>query len=354
LNHYKDIYLCVEKFENKINSLSNNIAINSIESYDSFDYMTNELNFLGRQLNKIKGIKNCFPIIYSEIISFNNIFISQMLEYSANLKDKIEITEKEINADSSISIMYLEAYKKQYKELNELKFYKYHYLEYIKQFKKYLQDLYNISINAFIPTEQTISSKKPTQIYNGENLELPPVKFYFTSNYEKISSIKIIKYDYEITSLQDIIYVTLYHIILNKRALLQCANCGDYFLPKKRNNEMYCGKYIKQDAGGNNLYCRDIGKHKKYMDSKSDTLVFYSRLVDRISAKIKREPNNNNLQNLLIELKSNHDIILKKYSNRDTRLRKLHNYLVEFDKQYQKEYPSRKKYLSKEWWEYTD
>lgn len=365
LNHYKKIYECIESYQDKIGNISDTIIFNSEDALEEFYCITGILDDLILNLKKIKGIKNLISILQHELSSFNTQFVIQISEYCEILKDKIKIAEKEkmvqnLSCDS-ISKMYLEAYKKQLQELNESKFYKHCYLKFIEQFKKYIENLYNICTNSFIPTEQTIYSNQPTKIYNGDCINLPQAKIHFKNNQKRISSLKAFRYEYEIKSLEEIIYINLYHIILNNSALLKCHNCGDYFLPKLRNNEKYCQKYIKSPDDMTVQYCRDIGKRKSYIASQSNTFKLYYELKDRINKKIERNSKNKKvlekLNELSEELEAKCDEIFekgKRKSRKNKRLKEFHNYLKELDKRYQKMFPSKRKYNTQKFYDFND
>ncbi len=351
LNHYNKILQTIELYENKLNKIIDTISIKSESDYEYFCYATSLLDELALSLSKIEGLRNCSMILQNEISSFNSQFNAQISQYHNFLKDKIELIKLENNIVESD---YIKVYEQQLRELNTLKIYKYHYINFIKKFKSYIMKLYMTSKSAFVPLNDIKATDNSTKVYNSKHLSLPPVEFFFETNNEKLPSVKIIKYTYKLSSIEDLVSISLYHIFLSKKVLLKCENCGDYFLPRVRNDEKYCNKIIKQDSENNNLYCGDIGKRKKY-NGKSNTISFYRYLLHRINKRIERTRNTEFLTKMLSDIEEMKEELLDKNNHQNTKnnLRKFHKYLVEKDKEYQKQFPN-PKYTSDKYWKFND
>lgn len=404
LNNFELIYSCCKKYEEKINNSSEIGEFKTADDYADFFTVSYILEDLIEELAKIKKIKHCSSILINDIKTFNTNFITQITKYTDQLHKEIQIAEiekakEEFNKANAliaedcmqeeqccakdciqveecgtiyppvleehiqeekyeaifapVSEEYLQAYKQQYEELQNLRFYKNIYLEFIKNFNSLLNDLYNFCINAFIPTEKSKYSIRQTQKYNRNNLIIPTAELVFNNNYDECDNIKIDKFIYKVTTIQELINITFYHIIQNKNVIKKCENCGDYFIPKTRNNEKYCDKYIKVAEDDTKLYCHNVGKYRSYKIKHHNTSQLYKILKERIIKKISSNDSNKEvLEKKLTELINNYDKLKKQYKDKEKQKYEIHKYLVDFDKKFQKEFPSKKGYTSKQYWKY--
>lgn len=360
LNNFDLIYNCCIKYEEKISNSSEIGELKTADDYSDFFIVSYILDDLMEELSRIKKIKHCFSILINEIKTFNTNFITQITKYTDQLHKEIKIAEEEMSKENSnrifapVSKEYLQAYKEQYEELQTLKFYKSVYLKFIKNFNSSLKNLYDFCIKTFIPTEKSKYNIRQTQKYSGNKLIVPTAELIFNHNYDECDTIKIDKFIYKVTTIQEIANITLYHIVQNKNVLKKCENCGDYFIPKTRNNEKYCDKYIKIAEDDTKLYCRNVGKYRSYSTKNHNTSQLYKTLKDRINKNISSANCDEKILNeKLTELKNMYDKIKGKYKDKSTQNYELHKYLVEFDKEFQKEFPSNR-YSSKKYWKYAN
>ena len=109
----------------------------------------------------------------------------------------------------------------------------------------------------------------------------------------------------------------------------------DYFIPQSRNDEMYCDKKIFNDKT-----CKDVGKsrqfQKKQKESSIPYKIFHKNLVDRLKNpkyfdKYYKEFFDKFKQ---LENQTYPDISIKEQT--------LMNFLIDFDKEFQKKYPPKK------------
>ena len=76
---------------------------------------------------------------------------------------------------------------------------------------------------------------------------------------------------------------------MDKFEIKKCKNCGKYFVPEKRTDELYC----------NNIYedgrtCKEIGsfKVKQKMINNDDDLRTYRNVYQKLLLRTRRNPEN--------------------------------------------------------------
>lgn len=346
------------KIENKIGQ----ILINFLNYFNNLEEIINNFikeikNLYGKPKNEdflIKcrnfesDIKKKIPkiseIILSEFNNFEYYHFWIIYEYKGILEDNIQLLEEELEEESDElkEIFQLKKIKEQYSLIQNTNYTFDSYIEYLRNLLMKLTVLYNKCRKSF--TENTDNyTKTKTKFYNSSDLNIPSVQIYFDNSIHP----KLTHYEYSFINIEDLLNVSLYHIILNKNVISKCKNCEDYFIPKNRNDEVYCDKKINKTQT-----CKDIGKYKsfKYKQySENPTPIsyfFHKTLNDRLK-------NNDNYKKEYIKFKENYQKVLdKKYSNNKKREESIMKFLTDFDKKFQEKYPITKgrKYTSQKYW----
>ena len=140
------------------------------------------------------------------------------------------------------------------------------------------------------------------------------------------------------------LYVDLY--LQNKFSIKKCENCGKYFIPKRKSNEIYCENIFK-----NNLTCRDYAPKMKYRKNiETDKIKNLNyKFGQRYTMKIKREEKYNKRELLRREFeKYKEEYNNKKELNKKGKLKDddfikwLENQFKEYDGKYSKKKKSNK------------
>ena len=90
---------------------------------------------------------------------------------------------------------------------------------------------------------------------------------------------------YAVTDLRDLIYFEIGKIVENKVQIKKCQNCGKYFIPNKRSNEIYCDN-IFDDTGKT---CRNIGYVQKLKNDSFKTAYRSAYKTQRARIKYHAE-----------------------------------------------------------------
>lgn len=99
-----------------------------------------------------------------------------------------------------------------------------------------------------------------------------------------------IPYTFESNDICQLLIIELQEIIcMDKFEIKKCKNCGKYFVPEKRTDELYC----------NNIYedgrtCKEIGsfKVKQKMINDDDDLRTYRNVYQKLLLRTRRNPDN--------------------------------------------------------------
>ena len=99
-----------------------------------------------------------------------------------------------------------------------------------------------------------------------------------------------IPYTFESNDICQLLIIELQEIVcMDKFEIKKCKNCGKYFVPEKRTDELYC----------NNIYedgrtCKEIGsfKVKQKMINTDDDLRTYRNVYQKLLLRTRRNPNN--------------------------------------------------------------
>lgn len=99
-----------------------------------------------------------------------------------------------------------------------------------------------------------------------------------------------IPYTFESNDICQLLIIELQEIVcMDKFEIKKCKNCGKYFVPEKRTDELYC----------NNIYedgrtCKEIGsfKVKQKMINDDDVLRTYRNVYQKLLLRTRRNPDN--------------------------------------------------------------
>ena len=99
-----------------------------------------------------------------------------------------------------------------------------------------------------------------------------------------------IPYTFESNDICQLLIIELQEIVcMDKFEIKKCKNCGKYFVPEKRTDELYC----------NNIYedgrtCKEIGsfKVKQKMINDDDDLRTYRNVYQKLLLRTRRNPDN--------------------------------------------------------------
>lgn len=95
--------------------------------------------------------------------------------------------------------------------------------------------------------------------------------------------------EYEVNSLYEVLFLEIYHMILDEKLVKKCRNCGKYFVVKNLNVE-YCDRRINDDEESDDYRtCSDVGPKLSYQKKLDEDLPlkFYSRSYKTHYARIK-------------------------------------------------------------------
>ncbi len=126
---------------------------------------------------------------------------------------------------------------------------------------------------------------------------------------------------YEIHSLQDLLNIYMSLSIQKKVRINKCKNCGKYFIPKNRSDDVYCNNISPQNP---NKTCKEYGAKKTYRDNlKSRPLKDeHNKTSQFFRMRIKRNQDKNNIKEVeklekqFNKYKLDYEKKLKQYNNK--------------------------------------
>jgi len=162
-----------------------------------------------------------------------------------------------------------------------------------------------------------------TSLFSKSYIQLP--NSVLTTEYKK-NHLNVLSYTYYFESVFELLDVILYQINLNGSVIVKCKNCNKFFIPK-RNNEIYCSKTICKKEGAR------LAHNTKKKENNLKAPDYYSRLCNRL------RNNNKNIE--LRQLQQKYNSTKKAYKSISEKKRdeKLVNFLISFEKEYEKKNP---------------
>lgn len=271
-------------------------------------------------------------------------------EETEKLKDNEKAFNDYINTLSLDERVYLQS-SNYYKNLQEqfiymstAQFLKDKCISFFDNWLNEFEKMKKIVDNSFVPTDE--NSRYYT--FSGITIQLPSP----TIEFSKSKKSKETKYKYELSTLTDFIYASLYHLQLEGLRIIKCPYCGNYFIPKKL-NQTWCGKEYKTNQYGK-ITCKDYRsvKNSEHISNAKncESLNFYKAIYRRLQHNHKEEfekfIQNYNYQEKRKQLE-------QKYSSEEQIEQELLKWLTKYDKEFLEKFPSktRKPTTTKYWFE---
>lgn len=187
--------------------------------------------------------------------------------------------------------------------------------------------------NAFVPTYE--NSRYYT--FSGITLQLPSP----TIEFSKSRKAKETKYKYELSTLTDFIYASLYHLQLEGLRIIKCKCCKKYFIPTE-NNQVNCNTMSDEKVKD------EYSWQKQELSIKSTSQVFYDAIYSRLRRNHKEEFEEF-IQNYNYQEKRK--LLEQEYSSEKEVEQELLKWLIKYDKEFFIKFPSktRKPTTTKYW-----
>ena len=286
-------------------------------------------------------------ILLNEIYNFENIIYQIRVDYFNDIDNKIRESAK--LEDSIIN----KKLAQQYKDLKNGTIVKNACIKFLDNFINDLEEIKKLVDNSFFNKSVESNTKK----FKLNQITIPTSTFQFNLDNENA---KIERYIYTFNNIRELCYITFYQLLINKKVISECEFCNDYFIPKNRNDEIYCDKKYPKYKG-EETSCAKKGKYKKYNQNRRNKIdLLYGNLLNRLNGKIKdNDTNYNTYCELKEKLRKSKAKINEKITNnkKDFKYTKIfHRYLTLFDKYYQNKFPrgNKNKYTSNKYWYKND
>ena len=244
-------------------------------------------NFLNCDFKVIQSVKNFVQeyslTLFAEIakMEFKNTYTSNEYEKLINelvekYGDKLESIKEDFISD--INYLFNINQLEEIKDLTPLQ--RFYVLTMSKNSSKELSHFENDKLNIALGDLSRIST--PLNIIDEEQaIEIAK------ANKDRILPIP---YTFESKDICQLLIIELQEIVcMYKFEIKKCKNCGKYFVPEKRTDELYC----------NNIYedgrtCKEIGsfKVKQKMINDDDDLRTYRNVYQKLLLRTRRNPDN--------------------------------------------------------------
>ena len=108
---------------------------------------------------------------------------------------------------------------------------------------------------------------------------------------------------YTIKSSMSLLMFEIAHCIETDTSVSKCKNCGNYFIPERRSDEIYCSYPVWE---GKTKTCKDVGAQvTRAKKEKSDVATReYRKVYMRYMMMVKRHPKDKEIENKLLKLKT--------------------------------------------------
>ena len=106
---------------------------------------------------------------------------------------------------------------------------------------------------------------------------------------------------FKIKTMMSLCLFEMAHIYADKIPIVKCRNCGQYFVPKKRSDTLYCG-YPAPDNPEKT--CKEIGAQKAWLkkEKTDDVTKAYRKVYMRYKMKTNRHPDDAGAQEKMKQL----------------------------------------------------
>ncbi len=244
-------------------------------------------NFLNCDFKAIESVKNFIKeyslTLFEEItkIELKNTYTADEYEYLINelvkkFGDKLESIKEDFTFD--ISYLFNVNQLEEIKDLTSLQ--RFYVLTLSKNNSKSLEHFEKNKLNIALGDLSKLNA--PLNIIDEDQaIEMAKV------NKDKILPIP---YTFESNDICQLLIIELQEIIcMDKFEIKKCKNCGKYFVPEKRTDELYCTN-IYEDG----KTCKEIGsfKVKQKMINNDDDLRTYRNVYQKLLLRTRRNPEN--------------------------------------------------------------
>ncbi len=244
-------------------------------------------NFLNCDFKAIESVKNFIKeyslTLFEEItkIELKNTYTADEYEYLINelvkkFGDKLESIKEDFTFD--ISYLFNVNQLEEIKDLTSLQ--RFYVLTLSKNNSKSLEHFEKNKLNIALRDLSKLNA--PLNIIDEDQaIEMAKV------NKDKILPIP---YTFESNDICQLLIIELQEIIcMDKFEIKKCKNCGKYFVPEKRTDELYCTN-IYEDG----KTCKEIGsfKVKQKMINNDDDLRTYRNVYQKLLLRTRRNPEN--------------------------------------------------------------
>ncbi len=260
-------------------------------------------------------------------------------EKTEKLKDDEETLNNYMNTLSLEEKVYLQS-SNHYKNLQEQFIYmstaqclKDKCISFFDNWLNEFENMKKIVDNAFVPTYE--NSRYYT--FSGITLQLPSP----TIEFSKSKKAKETKYKYELSTLTDFIYASLYHLQLERLRIIKCKCCKRYFIPTE-NNQVNCNTISDEKVKDKYSW------QKQELSIKSTSQIFYDAIYSRLRRNHKEE---------FEQFKQNYNykkkrkMLEQKYSSEEEIEQELLKWLTKYDKEFFTRFPSKtRKPTTEKYW----
>ncbi len=244
-------------------------------------------NFLNCDFKAIESVKKFIKeyslTLFEEItkIELKNTYTADEYEYLINelvkkFGDKLESIKEDFTFD--ISYLFNVNQLEEIKDLTSLQ--RFYVLTLSKNNSKSLEHFEKNKLNIALGDLSKLNA--PLNIIDEDQaIEMAKV------NKDKILPIP---YTFESNDICQLLIIELQEIIcMDKFEIKKCKNCGKYFVPEKRTDELYCTN-IYEDG----KTCKEIGsfKVKQKMINNDDDLRTYRNVYQKLLLRTRRNPEN--------------------------------------------------------------
>lgn len=277
-----------ELFEVCKNNISNSIT-EETNKYVAVDL----LKLLCENFKTSSDLKHCSRLIQNEIYTF--------------IKNGIPTRERFLSTTEEFK-----------GKIDNPRFYQTQCIAFINRFLRNLDKLENLAQNSF--EKKKVNSDESdynlANKFNIDDLVIPTADLQFNKNKSTI-----IQYTYKVHTIEDLMNITIYHLMLNNNVLVKCKCCHKYFIPI-RNNRSYCTTTIwGTRKNGENITCEHKVKQGYHTSRESTYIKKYNNIYKKINKHLNTEKINlrknikikKELDKLFADFKNEYKKTCKKY-----------------------------------------
>lgn len=123
------------------------------------------------------------------------------------------------------------------------------------------------------------------------SLNLPVCSIYYDSN----SSISLFQYEYKLFTIEDLLNISMYHVINKKIIINKCATCNKFFITNKKRDNKYC---LNSNPDNPNFSCYALAHNSStYLEELKCIEYAHKKAYNRIYMYIKREESKGDKKN---------------------------------------------------------